>query len=407
MALAMLRAVCFFLCILQLEAAREPLHIEVQHPAHTGVALYHLQHARKNWTIFLSLSILAFLIGVAVAKLAKRPTQPILQRGVAQDLLPNWKVTLTCGVMYMLLFSAQGMCLEIYKHFTPGKGNLLFCAPIAVLTSRFFALMAGWGYMLSAHGIPGLRRSFDFWFMVRYSGPSMIYCAFEISRTVCLGRMKASSFQLVLILAVVPLAVVRGICFKQFYSADKILALLILVLSGAGFLQTDIDMGVDPQAVFHVCLSMALYICGNICGEYVLKVDMDLPVALQCNWAWPSEILLALFISASTSFNSLEIENPFNGFNWLIWLMVSAMACHCIFSTYFTKICDGVAKVVAGICSLIFPTYMGLVFLGVESLEPHSRPLFAGIAVSAAVSFAFGRQASSGAKGLQGLTALS
>ena len=140
-------------------------------------------------------------------------------------------------------------------------------------------------------------------------------------------------------------------------------------------------MGVDPQAVFHVCLSMALYICGNICGEYVLKVDMDLPVALQCNWAWPSdpeinasvsvfafcdsccslelcsrvlenrrsqEILLALFISASTSFNSLEIENPFNGFNWLIWLMVSAMACHCIFSTYFTKICDGVAKVVAG-----------------------------------------------------------
>ena len=51
--------------------------------AHTGVALYHLQHARKNWTIFLSLSILAFLIGVAVAKLAKRPTQPILQRGRA------------------------------------------------------------------------------------------------------------------------------------------------------------------------------------------------------------------------------------------------------------------------------------------------------------------------------------
>ena len=48
-----------------------------------------------------------------------------------------------------------------------------------------------------------------------------------------------------------------------------------------------------------------------------------------------------------------------------------------------------------GICSLIFPTYMGLVFLGVESLEPHSRPLFAGIAVSAAVSFAFGRQAAS------------
>lgn len=366
--------------------------VNSQAPPLAGTGLH------RQYQIFAALNVLAGMLGISAAAAPAVLRRWHWETGTATRMQytrqrSGVSMTLAFSALYMVTNSLQPTGIAVYKRISPGTGHWSIDEHVCLLCSRILAVSFAIGYTAASEGTQGLRQVFDPKSWVLYSIPSVLYIIFEVLKFQAFGLMSISSVQMYIQTVLVPVAVGRCLLFKQRYSAGSVLALVTVCISSMAFVST--DALTTRAGLAHVLLAVTVSAAASLSGEHLLKADSKTSAIVQFLWTMPAEILplaVQLALHQHSDQSNLWVQGafaPFHHFNLVAWFVAAGMGAHCLFSIMFVKSYDSLTKTVAGICSIVFPTWVSLFLMGEEHLWSPSQALCGLMVLISCIGFAY------------------
>ncbi|CAE7517090.1 unnamed protein product [Symbiodinium natans] len=332
------------------------------------------------WPVFLAGGICFYIFGLALGKTTGSEGKTSSTSSPAVSGARTSVLAVSVFALYIISYSLQGLIWELHKL---TEASLLVVQAQVVLVSKLLCLSLGAGHAAS---LGAFWRCFEARNIARYSLPGFCFGFYEVFKMMALLKISAGSVQVLLQFQLIPMVLLRSLTFREALQASDYTLLLALTCGCAGFQYT--HDAASGMGVAYTAIAMAFSVLGNVLGEYLLTSAHQEPVVLQNTWSLVSESLAAaimMLLDRSSKEGASVLALP----SWspLIWTLVVAGALHSLVSTTACKVNGSVAKTIAGNISTVFPTWVVLMLLGVESAYDVPKILFGLVVLTTSATF--------------------
>jgi len=324
------------------------------------------------WPVFLVVGTGFYVLGLALGKTRA------FESKLSACQPPNSLLYISIFVVYVISYSSQGLIWEFHKL---SEASLLVVQAQIVLISKLLCMALGIGYAAS---LGCSTRCFEARSIARYSLPGFCFGFYDVFRMMALLKISAGSVQVLLQFQLIPMVLLRSLVFRAGIQPSDWTLLLAVTCGCAGFQYT--HDATCALGMAYTAVSMGFSVVGNVLGEYLLTSEHQEPVILQNTWSLASEALAAfVMVLLDRNMNGSVLILP----KWspLIWTLVAAGALHTLVSTTACKAIGSVPKTIAANISTVFPTWLVLMMIGVESPYDVPKILFGLVVLTTSATF--------------------